>query len=160
MAVDGASPGAPSSAQDDDWPACGDFLDPCGPVGNPNCCEVFLCEVCDLPSGQCRSRCRGAEVCCDGDCRTDVKLVCDDICCSPEASMCCGSICVSAQTDRVNCGGCGIQCAEDEICDRGRCRSMCDTRRCESFADGRCVATCREGADDHERMPLIGRIVR
>ena len=58
--------------------------------------------------------------------------------------MCCGSICVSAQTDRVNCGGCGIQCAEDEICNRGRCRSMCDTRRCESFADGRCVATCRE----------------
>src|SRR5215203_5385259 len=144
LAVKGAPPGAPSSARGDDQSACADVLDPCGPVGNPSCCDALRCEVCDVPSGQCRSRCRGGEVCCDGDCRTDPTLVCGDVCCFQEGSICCGNVCVSGQTDRENCGECGIRCAEDEICDGGRCHSRCDTSRCEPFSDGRCVVTCRE----------------
>src|SRR5690348_14423691 len=64
-ADDGAPPGAPRSARGDDI-ACDDVLDPCGPADNPNCCDALRCEVCDVPSGQCRSRCQVGEVCCDG----------------------------------------------------------------------------------------------
>src|SRR5215204_1057585 len=79
LAVEVAPHGAASSARGDDQSACGDVLDPCGPVDNLSCCDALRCEVCDVPSGQCRSRCRGGEVCCDGDCRTDPTLVCGDV---------------------------------------------------------------------------------
>jgi hypothetical protein len=144
MAVNGAPPGAPSSVQGDDHPVCGDVLDPCGPVDNPSCCDALLCEVCDVASGQCRSRCQGAEACCDGDCRTDFTDVCGPGCCFQEKPLCCISGCVNEQIDRENCGGCGVRCAEDQLCDRGRCRSRCDASRCESFVDGACVVDCRE----------------
>lgn len=119
--------------------------DTCGPVDDPICCDQLRCEVCDFSTRQCRSRCRGTEVCCEGLCRTDV-VACGNACCPPIEEvfwLCCDNTCVDGQFDRENCGACGVQCAAEEICADGLCRT-CDPALCESFADGRCVVGCRE----------------
>jgi hypothetical protein len=33
-----------------------------------------------------------------------------------------GTACVTTQTDRANCGGCGVACVSDQICANGSCR--------------------------------------
>jgi hypothetical protein len=89
--------------------------DTCGPVDDPICCDPLRCEVCDFSTRQCRSRCRVAEVCCEGLCRTDV-VACGNTCCPPieEISwLCCDNTCVDGQFDRENCGACGVQCAAE-----------------------------------------------
>jgi glucosylceramidase len=36
----------------------------------------------------------------------------------------CGELCVDAATDPANCGGCGIPCAADQICQGGACQCL------------------------------------
>ncbi len=45
--------------------------------------------------------------------------------CEPDLTDCDGE-CVDAENDVLNCGGCGIECASDEMCEEGACTSICE----------------------------------
>ncbi|HEY8432812.1 MAG TPA: hypothetical protein VIL20_30785, partial [Sandaracinaceae bacterium] len=39
----------------------------------------------------------------------------------------CGTACVDLRTDRSHCGGCGMACGTDELCQGGTCVTSCST---------------------------------
>ncbi len=87
-------------------------------------------RTCVAPTGSC---CAGA--CFDltssaQHCRTCATPcppggVCSGAICCPAGQINCGGGCVNTQTDRANCGRCGVQCgAVDSTCCRGACRAI------------------------------------
>lgn len=60
--------------------------------------------------------------------------------------QCCGDICVRPASDPDNCGGCGVVCAEGEVCADGSCSLVCEPplERCGD----RCVDTMGSDPDN------------
>jgi hypothetical protein len=113
---------------------CGDvctFLgwDPnnCGACGNvcggPNpSCYGGACSQCtpSCPEGWC-----GGDGC-GGECACPSGMYCEYNYCYADCVfpfILCGGVCVDPTSDRYNCGGCGVQCADDEACISGFCVS-------------------------------------
>ena len=67
----------------------------------------------------------------------------------PADQVACGQRCVSVAGDPANCGGCGIPCAADQICQAGACQCVSGV-----VCNGACVA---EGANpcDVSAAPLL-----
>ncbi|GAB2298904.1 hypothetical protein Dimus_032982 [Dionaea muscipula] len=54
---------------------------------------------------------------------------------------CCKKKCVDVETDKLNCGMCGLKCRNHEICCKGKCiNTMNDKKNC-----GRCGNKCKKG---------------
>jgi hypothetical protein len=53
----------------------------------------------------------------------------------PSDQRVCDAFCRDLMTDEDNCGGCGISCGPDEICQTGLCVAKCDTGK-TSCPDG------------------------
>jgi hypothetical protein len=75
--------------------------------------------------------------------------------CGADEELCDGS-CSNILTSRINCGGCGMPCEDDEICDGGTCISCGAIGRCQNeCADimsdtahcGGCFQDCQTGAE-------------
>jgi hypothetical protein len=89
---------------------------------NSDCCNGSRCQ--GGQNGTCR--CKNGHGDCDGDGRCE-RLDSDrDNCgsCGLACDIneaCCDATCIDVQSDRTNCGGCGVTCGENEACAAGRC---------------------------------------
>jgi len=54
----------------------------------------------------------------------------------------CSNVCVDLQRDPAHCGGCGLACITNEVCNAGRCVLQCPT------GQRNCGGTCRDVAVD------------
>lgn len=54
-----------------------------------------------------------------------------DTACPAGRSRCAGA-CVDLQSDRANCGGCGVRCTGVQVCASGRCQATCPYVMCGS----------------------------
>lgn len=91
---------------------CGGTCGTCA-QGQPFCCN-----------GACRRECCGDVQCASGE--TCLRGACVTPCaidrnCPPTAPICCNGGCVDTNTDRGNCGGCGIPCNPPANCFNGEC---------------------------------------
>jgi len=58
------------------------------------------------------------------------------------ADRCCGGTCVDISTDTAHCGGCGLTCLSDEVCE-----SVADTPDCDPHpvsTSGRCTCNASD----------------
>jgi hypothetical protein len=60
--------------------------------------------------GSCANVCNAAEVCVNRQCQCPAGL----FACTP-------GVCVDRQTDKNNCGTCGIMCIGNKTCQAGKC---------------------------------------
>ena len=67
-------------------------------------------------------------------------------CACPQGTVDCAGFCVSTQTDRTNCGGCGITCPNGQNCANGACRSFTISRTLLD-ASGDTLRKARNGND-------------
>ncbi|MEE2789704.1 MAG: SUMF1/EgtB/PvdO family nonheme iron enzyme [Myxococcota bacterium] len=97
---------------------CEGFADVCDQTGQQTR-NIVICDdgkpVSDIETTVCHRQtdgveCQGTGACIDGGC------VCPDT-----ARNVCAELCVDLLTDRHNCGGCGRQCHQDEVCNFGGC---------------------------------------
>lgn len=68
----------------------------------------------------------------------------DDTCsddCESSGLTCCDGQCINAENDPFNCGGCGIVCAEGEMCNVGTCAEA----SCGDCADGEMCCLIMQG---------------
>jgi hypothetical protein len=92
---------------------------------NPSCLNSWFAEE----EKSCNSECWGLpgqcpddgdlctiEECTGGVCTSD-PVICPDM----EGYACCDGICVNTWTDNQNCGECGINCPDGQICNDGSC---------------------------------------
>jgi hypothetical protein len=83
------------------------------------CCVDLLRDTQNC--GACQNACQPGQVCFNGECGCGP---CEPgkICC-PGCIVSSGSVycCVDPMSDNSNCGGCGIQCAKNELCCDGQC---------------------------------------
>jgi hypothetical protein len=133
----------------------------CGSCGNAckaneKCCpgaskwDPYKCvDVLSSPAhcGTCTTKCSSTKICINGSCVCPSGQVdCGGECCVP--SRCCANKCVDLNTDRDNCGGCGLKCEESTYnpttntvsvwpgtCQGGKCvcptdMYLCGTVRC------------------------------
>src|SRR5262249_5593010 len=61
--------------------------------------------------------------------------------CTNGADTCCNHGCIDTQTDRLNCGGCGLACEQAKVCIAGRCQ-------CPPTAPDYCSGYCTSNARD------------
>ncbi len=103
--------------------------------------------------------CKAGDYCCQGSCHTPSEYDCggcDIVCgaeqmckqmdastlacvCKSTENLCNGTCCeggcvLDMNSDTQNCGGCGIQCNDGELCTSGHCMLTCQagTERCET----------------------------
>jgi hypothetical protein len=99
---------------------------------NPNCVENGE-GSCDIPDGMDSKA---------GECEDMCRCVpCEDV-----GKTDCDGTCVDTDTDNSNCGGCDIQCQQDEHCENGAC--MCGEDSCMS-GESCCGGTCINTENDH-----------
>lgn len=139
------------TADDDDVELCGDEID--------NDCDGEVDEgfenlgkECEVGIGACNTT--GAMVCSDDK----LELICDAVPGEPEEEICddnidndCdGEVDEGSLDDPENCGTCGYQCVEGEICEQGECiPDPCDgCAEDEICVDGECVAGECESDED------------
>ncbi len=69
----------------------------------------------------------------------EIRITVEQPDCCPEPHMViCEDGCQFYQSDPLNCGGCGIECASDEICAKGACEPICPG---ETLCGEKCVDT-------------------
>jgi hypothetical protein len=98
------------------------------------------------PAG--RPTCLG--VCCQAG-QSCVSGVCTLIC--PSSATACSGVCVDTQTDRANCGGCGVTCPAGGLCAGGACcngsSTVCGSACVDTQTDpvncGSCGMSCLSG---------------
>ncbi len=81
----------------------------------------------------------GCQTCPDGD--SSGSLFCHAGNCAVDETVC-GGVCANVQSDRDNCGRCGMQCGDGLVCSLGACVEGCQ--------DGRtnCAGTCVDPITD------------
>jgi hypothetical protein len=84
------------------------------------CCS--LDAVCCPPSSNRVGCCAAGRACCPSDFATG--------CCEQHQTCCLEGGCVDTSLDRLNCGGCGIECPRDQICVDGSCLCPPGTKKC------------------------------
>ena len=75
--------------------------------------------------GECGKECGAGQYCCQGDClskATHMQAPCDCLA-SCGSQSCCGTACRDLQSDKANCGACGLKCGPGKACVAGLCRS-------------------------------------
>ncbi len=126
---------------------CPDGYASCGRPGVARCADSLNTN---RDCGACGHVCPLTERCLDQRCQA----------CPPGLTLCYPSVCVDQQTDRTNCGACGVRCQDrptrTEVCAGGACLWTCrpgfancgDDRTCRTelaFSDehcGRCDVRC------------------
>jgi hypothetical protein len=75
--------------------------------------------------GACGNTCGEGQYCCQGDCltkATPMMMACD--CAISCGSLsCCGAMCRDLQTNKDNCGACGLKCGPGKTCVAGVCQA-------------------------------------
>ncbi len=144
-----------------------DIPNPCLECDAESCCTVDGVPTCvDLTGnsthcGGCGLACTNEEICVEGQCLCDGVLCGDEETCCSEACVlpghpscpcgdltdgcdaendewCCDGLCAPLTADASNCGECGIECADYQICANGAC--VCPPAA-PSLCDGACVNT-------------------
>lgn len=104
----------------------------CGTTCPSGVCAAGVCQV-----SQCSVSCGGSTICC------------------PNAWRWSAAGCTNPARDRWNCGGCGVVCSSDRICDRGVCTCAPGKRDCGGGCQdvlkdprncGECGNACGQGA--------------
>jgi len=113
--------------------------------------------------GGCGIACAAGQVCQTGACVPDCART--ERLCAGGGDGGAGLRCVATQTDRANCGACGMACGTDQVCSNGVCTFMCtgtstecsgaagdagSPRYCADLQSdrancGACGAACQEG---------------
>ena len=113
--------------------------------------------------GGCGIACAAGQVCQTGACVPDCART--ERLCAGGGDGGAGLRCVATQTDRANCGACGMACGTDQVCSNGACTFMCtgtstectgasgdagSLRYCADLQSdrancGACGAACQEG---------------
>jgi hypothetical protein len=78
----------------------------------------------DENCGACGRACGAGQYCCQGEClsqATPTMAACDCLSACGSRS-CCGTSCRDLQSDKQNCGACGLRCPGSERCEAGECR--------------------------------------
>jgi hypothetical protein len=98
-------------------------------------CTTFLGASTNC--GGCGNACMegGAPYCAPGD--SGATYACVSNCPASAPSLCSGS-CIDEQTNRSNCGGCGIACTGSQVCQAGSCTCLPCTLD-ESILDQCCL---------------------
>jgi hypothetical protein len=129
--------------------------------GTPTTCAPYTCS-----GNTCGESCTGngqcvpGAICCGGECVTGVCCqaancapagdTCDDhqcrcgsgaACTSLAAPDCCTGGCTNLQVDHANCGACGHDCADNEVCVSGEC--VCQHATCSAL--GKTCGTWPDG---------------
>lgn len=118
-----------------------------GEVCTSGVCPRGTALVCNSPPDACQSR---TGSCVSGSCRYS-PLVDGTQCGLGAASRCCTGQCVNTSGDAKNCGGCGLSCAANQMCqplDRLICSGIAGTSgRCACSATASCPSgqTCVSG---------------
>lgn len=81
----------------------------------------------------------GAKCTLPSDCVT-VNATCQSGVCACEAGTQCGQVCTPLFADPYNCGKCGNQCQEKQICSAGNCKD-CESIMNRAWCKGKCVNT-------------------
>nr|MBK7069455.1 hypothetical protein [Deltaproteobacteria bacterium] len=101
--------------------ACAPGLASCGPVGGPVECADL--RVSTLHCGACGAHCCGiSDRCVAGVCTSRCPTLqesCPVV--SPVDAGCVATRCVDVSVDDLNCGACGVVCADGTGCVSGRC---------------------------------------
>ena len=113
--------GADSGATDSGSGVCAPGLASCGPVGGPVECADL--RVSTLHCGACGAHCCGiSDRCVAGVCTSRCPTLqesCPVV--SPVDAGCVATRCVDVSVDDLNCGACGVVCADGTGCVSGRC---------------------------------------
>ncbi len=76
----------------------------------------------------------------------------DTVSCIEGRSLCgSGDVCVDPDTDVLNCGSCGVACADGETCRDGVCEEICEV------GETRCGGKCIDTGSDPSHCGLCGR---
>jgi hypothetical protein len=78
--------------------------------------------------GKCGTQCAPDEACVAGNCQPSAALTVppgQEAGCVADMALCNG-VCIDVMGDRANCGLCGFQCAEGEVCIAGTCHPPAD----------------------------------
>ena len=110
-----------SGATDSGSGACAPGLASCGPAGGPVECADL--RVSTLHCGACGAHCCGtSDRCVAGVCTSRCPTLqesCPAV--SPVDAGCVATRCVDVSVDDLNCGACGVVCADGTGCVSGRC---------------------------------------
>jgi hypothetical protein len=115
--VGGTCVGGECGAECDDNSVCCDR--PWG--GDDSGCTTLEWDATNC--GACGNRCAGGQICVRGTC---VGSTCEDRC--DWGQVCCDNAwggdegCTSVEWDPANCGSCGADCADGQVCAEGVCR--------------------------------------
>lgn len=116
-------------------------------------------DTCD-GAGTCTpgESCPGDNPCAPGNCiagACDYSPLADGASCGANpADRCCGGSCVDISSDEANCGGCGVTCDSDDVCESVAATSDCELA--PSATTGRC--TC-DGANADCELGQVCRTV-
>ncbi len=127
----------------------------CGRCGNgcigatEQCCTGTCVDTATDPNncGACNYTCPG------GKCREGKCACASDSDCAPtkggtRGEVCCGGFCKEIRRDVENCGACGHQCAEKEVCVSGQCLSGCPELGCGESPHQCCGSFCGFGGTE------------
>jgi hypothetical protein len=135
---------------------CGSCTNDCT-GGTPQCCGG-QCEANDVDHCNGCAPCAPGELCCSTGCEANDAANCRSCGNSCTAGQtCCPNnpapmpACAFLQIDTLNCGGCGITCGTNQICDVGHC---CNSN--ERWCDN----TCRNLAEDDDNCGECGNRCR
>jgi hypothetical protein len=117
---------------------------PC--TGGKKLCYPACVDVLTDPTncGACGTTCGGGQ-CQGGQCIPEVEQANSArVSCVVAGLADCGGACVDLQSDGLNCGTCGVECAYGEVCSGGACQSSCAAGL--SFCNGVCVDTATDAS--------------
>ena len=115
------------------------------PAGQERCDDVCVAAgSCDqdgqCPTGQvgCDDGCAPADTCpCDQLCDTEREACEDSVCVCRAGLTRCDGVCVDTRAAPAHCDGCGMPCANGELCQDGACIASCAAMK--QSCNGACV---------------------
>ena len=74
--------------------------------------------------GACGNACGAGQYCCQGECLIKATMMVPPCDCPMSCGLraCCGMACKDLNSDKDNCGACGLKCGPDKTCVAGVCR--------------------------------------